>query len=143
MSPVCNTQYNFRFLWDWVLTLGKSDLPLYCMFKKNLSKWLLLQILVFLYSWTETCLYTAAMFLMSVCTFQLAGVDPEFLSVFYCFLTTDLNKTFLPSMACSNIFWTSIKYHCVFNESVNLNVSCCGLERQFLSRYLRMLVEKE
>jgi len=43
------------------------------------------------------------MFLMSICTFHLAGVYPEFFSVFYRVLATKLNRTFLPSEANSNI----------------------------------------
>lgn len=88
-----------------------------------------LQILVFLCSEAERCLYTAVMFLMSICTFQLADVYPEFFSVFYRVLATELSSTFLPSKASSNI---SMKFHCVFNESMNFYVGCWGGESRFL-----------
>lgn len=71
---------------------------------------------------------------MLICAFQIADVFPEFLSVFYWQLVE--TKLFFLLWSVAPFLLSSIKSHCVFNESVNLYVSYCGPERQFLSMYL-------
>lgn len=50
------------------------------------------------------CSYAAVTLLVLICTFQLAGVYPEFgFFLFYWLLRTGLNRTFPPSMATSSM----------------------------------------